>query len=88
MGTSTPAAGTAGNATPITMPAGVTIRPGRETSQTSDQGQVQQGTLYPIVLANGTTSSVFVPNSLIGNNPMIQALFENKINGLNAIPIG
>lgn len=88
MGTSTPnTSGTSAGGT-ITLPPGVTIRPGRETSQTNDQGQVQQGTLYPIVLANGTTSSVFVPNSALSNPAIVQALFENKVNGLNAIPIG
>lgn len=72
----------------VVLPAGVTVSPGRETSQINAAGQVVQGMIYPIALANGTTSSVFIPDNLSGNVPQIQALFEGKVAALTAIPIG
>lgn len=88
MSTSNPDTTPATTSNTVTIPPGVTVQPGRQTSQTSGQGQVVQGTLYPIVLANGTTSSVFVPDSVLSNAAQVQALFENKINSLAAIPVG
>jgi hypothetical protein len=86
MSTSTPA-GTP--ATPpsnaVVLPAGVQLGPGRETSQTNPQGQVVQGIVYPLTLSSGTVTSVFVPYTLVGNVPQIQALFDQRINGLAAI---
>ena len=88
MGTSDMPATPATNSQTVTIPLGVTVQPGRQTSQTNGQGQVIQGTLYPIVLANGTTSSVFVPDSILTNVAQVEALFTNKIASLSAIPVG
>jgi len=88
MSTSEPASTAVSSGNTITLPAGVTVQPGRQTSVTTGQGQVVQGTLYPIVLANGTTGSVFVPTSVETQLPQVQALFENKIAALSAVPVG
>lgn len=88
MSTTEPATTQAASQQAVVIPAGVTVQPGRQTSQTTGQGQVVQGTLYPIILANGTTSSVFVPTSIETNVPQVQALFENKIAALAAVPVG
>ncbi len=87
MGTSTPST-TPTNGQQIVLPPGVSIQPGRQTSQTTGAWQVVQGTLYGLVLANGTASSVFVPDSTLGNIPAIQALFDQRISSLSAIPVG
>lgn len=70
----------------IVLPAGVTVQPGRETSQTNQQGQVVQGMLFPITLPNGSTTTVFVPYSQLGNTAQVQQLFEARITALLAIP--
>lgn len=71
--------------TSIILPAGVTVQPGRETSQTNPQGQVVQGMLFPITLPNGTTTTVFVPYTLIGNTEAVQVLFDQRVNAILAI---
>jgi hypothetical protein len=79
---------TASNASPggpVVLPPGVTVQPGRETSQTNQQGQVVQGMLFPITLPNGTTTTVFVPYSLLSNTPAVQQLFEQRVTALLAI---
>jgi len=68
----------------INLPAGVTIGPGRETSQ-SLNGSIVQGIQYTITLPGGTVSSVFVPYSLLPNAAQVQALFQNRVNQLLAI---
>lgn len=70
---------------PVQLPPGVTIQSGRETSQTNQQGQVVQGMLFPITLPNQTTTTVFVPYSLLSNTAAVQALFEQRVNALLAI---
>lgn len=72
----------------ISLPAGVSIGAGRETTQTNSAGQVIQGTLFPITLANGTSSSVFVPNSALSNLAGVEKLFADRVNALQAIPVG
>jgi hypothetical protein len=72
----------------VTIPPGVTVQPGRQTTQTSGFGTVVQGTQYPIVLANGTTSSVFVPDTALSDPAQVEAIFATKIAQLSAIPVG
>lgn len=69
----------------VTLPPGVTVQPGRETSQTNPQGQVVQGMLFPITLPSGTTTTVFVPYAMIGDTNYVQALFEQRVNAILAI---
>lgn len=69
----------------IALPAGVTIGPGRETSQTNAQGAVIQGMVFPITTAAGSTSSVFVPYSEIHNTAKVQQLIDARVAGITAI---
>lgn len=71
--------------TSIQLPAGVTIGPGRETSQTNGQGQIAQGIAFPITLPGGTTTTVFVPYSQITNAAQVQALISARVNAITAI---
>jgi hypothetical protein len=70
----------------VTLPPGVTAGPARETSQTNQQGNVVQGVLVPITLPSGGTTTVFVPYSVLSNSAQVQALFDNRINALLALP--
>lgn len=71
--------------TTITLPPGVTVGPGRETSQTNPQGQVVQGMLFPITLPNQTTTTVFVPYTQLQDLAYVQALFNTRIRSILAI---
>jgi hypothetical protein len=64
----------------------VTVGAGRETSQLNAQGQVVQGMLFPVSLPGGSTTSVFVPYSVLPNPAQVAALFSNRINALLQIP--
>lgn len=70
----------------VNLPAGVTVGPGRETSQLNAQGQVVQGMLFPVSLPGGATTSVFVPYSVLPNAAQVAALFNNRITALLGIP--
>lgn len=69
----------------VTLPPGVTVQPGRETSQVNGQGQVVQGMIFPITLPSGTTTTVFVPYTMIADTAYVQALFEQRVNAILSI---
>lgn len=69
----------------VTLPPGVTVQPGRETSQTNGQGQVVQGMIFPITLPSGTTTTVFVPYAMIADTAYVQQLFTARIAAIQAI---
>lgn len=87
MSISTPDTSGASSGGQVVLPPNVQVHPGRETTQTNTQGMVEQGTLYPVTLANRTTTTVFVPNTALGNVPAIQAIFDQKLGSLAAIPV-
>jgi hypothetical protein len=71
----------------VVLPSDITVMPGRQTSITNGFGQVTQGTQYPILLSNGTVSSVFVPTSAESNVEQVQAIFDRKIASLSIVPV-
>lgn len=85
MSTSSPTPPSSSQPTSITLPPGVTLGVGRETSQPGPNNTIVQGVLYPVTLASGTTTSVFVPYSMIANLGMVQGLFDARIAALSAI---
>lgn len=69
----------------VVLPEGVTIGAGSETAQIDSSGQLAQGMVFPIKLPGGTTSSVFIPNSTLGDVSAIQALVDARVDGIRAI---
>jgi hypothetical protein len=69
----------------VTLPPGVTIAAGRETVQAGPNGQAIQGMIYTLTLANGASTSVFVPYALQQNLDYVRQLFAERIAGINAI---
>lgn len=69
----------------IQLPAGVSVGAGRETSELNAQGAVVQGMKWPITLNDGTTSSVFIPNSELHNPAKVTETFANKAKALKLI---
>lgn len=69
----------------VTLPAGVSISPGRETVQSSPQGTSIQGMLFTLTLANQAQTSVFVPYSLMTNTAAVSQLFASRVAAIQGI---
>lgn len=69
----------------VVLPAGVTIAGMRETTQTSLNGQVLSGQKITLALPSGATTSVFVPDSLLGQNDAITAVIAKRVADVSAI---
>lgn len=71
----------------IQLPPGVTIGPGRETSQSSPITQaIVQGMVFPLTLTNGTTTSVFIPYDVLQHQPdQARQLIVDRVNAITAI---
>lgn len=85
MSTSDANAGQGSNGQALTLPPGWTIGPGRETGQTQPSGQIVQGVVYGLTSPSGTTTSVFVPYSMISNIAQVQGLFDARTSAIAAI---
>ncbi|MGH2876224.1 MAG: hypothetical protein ACRDLV_08240 [Solirubrobacteraceae bacterium] len=71
--------------TVVSLPPGVTVGPGRETSQVDAQGMITQGMAFPITLANGTTTSIFVPYSQLTDVAAVRQLIVSRVQAITAI---
>lgn len=69
----------------VTLPPGVVIQPGRETSQTTATGQIEQGMLFPISLPSGSTTSIFIPYTAIHDTAYVQGLIAERVQAIMAI---
>lgn len=69
----------------IVLPSGVSVGPGRETSQVNEQGQVVQGMVFPVTLPGGTTTTVFVPYSRLADTAYVQGLFAARVAAIQGI---
>lgn len=83
MGVSNPDQSSAGAT--VVLPPGVSVQPGRETSQVNGQGQVVQGMLFPVTLPGGSATSVFVPYSVLGDTNAVLALIKARADAILAI---
>lgn len=63
----------------VTLPAGVKVGAGIETSATDEQGIVQQGVRFPITTPGGTKTSVFIPYSELGNTAKVQQVIGDRV---------
>jgi hypothetical protein len=69
----------------IVLPPGVSISPGRETVQAGPSGNTIQGMNFTLTLLNGATTTVFVPYNLLSNIPVVQDMFDQRINAINGV---
>lgn len=69
----------------VTLPAGVSVGAGLETSATDSQGIVQQGIRFPITLPGGSKTSVFIPYSEIGDTAKVQTTIGDRVNAIMRI---
>lgn len=69
----------------VEVPAGVTVGPGRETSQTTAGGQVVQGMVFPLTTPAGSNTSVFIPYSQIHDTSAVATAIRNRAAAIIAI---
>jgi hypothetical protein len=69
----------------INLPKGVTIGPARELAQPNGLGSVEAGILFPLVLADGTGVTVWVPYSRIEDTAWIEDLIAKRVAAIQAI---
>ncbi len=69
----------------ITLPAGVSISPGRETVQSGPNGQNVQGMLFTLTLPNSAQTNVFVPYVLMNYPSEVTKLFADRVAGINNV---
>lgn len=67
------------------LPAGWTIPTWRETSSTDATGRIVQGIAFTLMSPSQQTTTVFVPNSLLGSTQAVQAAFAARIASITAI---
>lgn len=72
-------------ANPVTLPAGVSVSPGRETVQSGPNSQNVQGMLFTLTLPNSAQTSVFVPYALMDYPDQVTALFAKRVAGINTV---
>lgn len=69
----------------ITLPPGVTVAAGRETSQAGPNGQIVQGLVFTLTLPNGAQTNVFVPYALMSNVELVAKMFADRIAAINGV---
>lgn len=74
-----------GSGPAITLPPGVAISPGIETSQLGNNNQTVPGMKFNLTLPNGTVTSVFVPYALMPNTDLVSQLFANRVASIDAV---
>lgn len=69
----------------VTLPPGVKVAPGRETTQLGPNNQNVQGMIFTLTLANGAMTSVFVPYTDLGNVDAVTATFAQRVADISAV---
>lgn len=73
------------SSTSVSLPPGVSISPGRETTQLGANNQNIQGMIFTLTLANGATTSVFVPYTQMAYPDQVAQVFADRVAQVNAI---
>ncbi len=66
----------------VSLPSGVKVGAGHETSQINAQGQIDQGMVFPVTLKDGSATNVFVPYSDFGDTAKIKTVFDDRIKAI------
>lgn len=69
----------------VTLPPGVTVSPGRETTKLGQNGTTVQGMDYTLTLPNRAVTTVFVPYSDMGDIQMVHQMFQDRVDQINAV---
>jgi hypothetical protein len=71
--------------TSVTLPPGVAISPGRETTQIGANNQNVQGLVFTLTLPNTTQTSVFVPYAVMAYPDQVAQMFADRVAQIQAI---
>jgi hypothetical protein len=69
----------------ITLPAGVSISPGRETVASNSAGQNVQGMMFTLTIPGGAQTNVFVPYDLMQYPDQVSQLFATRVAGIQSV---
>jgi hypothetical protein len=69
----------------VSLPPGVAISPGRETTQVGANNQNVSGMVFTLTLPNTAVTSVFVPYTLMAFPDQVSALFADRVAGIASI---
>lgn len=69
----------------VTLPPGVQVSAGRETSQLGPNNQTVPGMVFNLTLPSGATTSLFVPNAILPNTDAVAQLFANRVASIQAV---
>jgi hypothetical protein len=69
----------------VSLPPGVKIGAGRETSTTNQQNQVIQGMSFPITTPNGSTSTVFLSYADLHDTAKASQIIAARAQAIQAI---
>ena len=73
------------NSNAVTLPAGVSISPGRETTATGPNGQNVQGMMFTLTTVSGAQTTVFVPYDIMLYPDQVTAIFAKRIAGIQTV---
>jgi len=69
----------------VALPAGVKIDPGVETVANGANNQPVHGMKFILTLANGATTSVFVPYALMSQTDVVSKMFADRVAQITAV---
>ena len=73
------------NSNAATLPAGVSISPGRETVATGPSGQNVQGMMFTLTIPGGAQTNVFVPYDVMQYPDQVTAIFAKRVAGIQSV---
>lgn len=68
--------------TVVPLPPGVKVGIPRQTSQLNELGEVTEGAVYPVTLANGARFTVFIPYAQLGNAQYVNGVIAERAKAL------
>ena len=69
----------------VVIPYGVSVSPGRETTQIGPNNQNVSGMSFTLTLPNTSTTSVFVPYAVMTNTDLVSQMFADRVNAINGV---
>lgn len=69
----------------ITLPEGVTSGPGREVAQPNGLGSVEAGMIFPLILPNGSSGTIFLTYAQLKNPEQAEQLIAERVALIGAL---
>jgi len=69
----------------VTLPPGVGISPGRETSAIGVNNTAVPGMNFVLTLPNQATTTVFIPYAIMTDTAQVTQMFADRVNAVNGV---